>query len=105
MATPEFTSPRKAAQAFTPKLTALIERPLYDTVWEDPDLSSRDRSLVTVAALIATARSEELPAHLGRAIRNGVTRTELSALITHLAFYVGFPAAITASAIASETLG
>jgi 4-carboxymuconolactone decarboxylase len=67
------------------------------------DLSKRDRSLVTVAALIAMGRREELPAHLRRAEEHGVTRAELSALITHLAFYAGFPAAITASAIADAT--
>jgi 4-carboxymuconolactone decarboxylase len=102
---PDFASPREAARAFTPKLSALTESPLYDRVWEDTDLSKRDRSLITVAALVAMGRSDELPAHLHRAIENGVTKTELAAAITHLAFYAGFPAAITASAIASTALG
>jgi 4-carboxymuconolactone decarboxylase len=97
-------SPREATRAFTPKLTALIEDPLYSAVWEDPDLSKRDRSLITVAALIVLHRPEELPAHLRRAVENGVTQTELSAAITHLAFYGGFPCAVTASAIAQATL-
>lgn len=101
----DFTSPRLAARHFTPKITELIEHPLYSTIWEDPDLSKRDRSLITIAALLATRSSDELPVHLKRAIENGVTRTELSAAITHLAFYAGFPAAITASAIANATLG
>ena len=105
MSSIDYTSPREAARAFTPKLSALVESPLYDRVWEGPDLSQRDRSLVTVAALVATASFEELPAHLRRAVENGVTRTELSALITHLAFYAGFPTAITASAIANVTFG
>lgn len=96
--------PRAAARAFTPKLSALVDAPLYSDVWEDSDLSKRDRSLVTVAALIAGGHFAELPAHLRRATDSGVTRPELSALITHIAFYAGFPAAITASAIASETL-
>ena len=96
----DFTSPRKAAQAFTPKLTELIDTPLYGRVWEDPELSKRDRSLITVAALVAMSAFDELPAHLRRAEENGVKRTELSGLITHLAFYAGFPAAISASAIA-----
>jgi len=104
MTAPDFASPRAAAQAFTPKLTALVEDPLFSKVWEDPDLSKRDRSLITVAALVALGRSEELPAHLRRAIDNGVTKVELAAAITHLAFYAGFPAAITASAIASAAL-
>ncbi|HEY0146814.1 MAG: carboxymuconolactone decarboxylase family protein [Methylovirgula sp.] len=101
----EMKSPREAARPFTPKLTALVESPLYDKVWEDPELSKRDRSLVTVASLIALGNTDELPAHLRRAIDNGVTKTELSALITHLAFYVGFPAAITASHTAHKVLG
>jgi 4-carboxymuconolactone decarboxylase len=105
MSSIDFTSPRKAAEAFTPKLTALVEHPLYDQVWADPDLSPRDRSLITVAALIAMHCADELPSHLRRAVDNGVTRTELSALITHLSFYAGFPAAISASAIAQATLG
>ena len=96
---------RLAAKPFTPKLTAFVDDPLYNTVWEDAALSKRDRSLVTVAALVAMVRPDELPAHLRRAIENGLTKQELSAAITHLAFYAGFPAAITASAIAAETLG
>jgi 4-carboxymuconolactone decarboxylase len=104
MAEPDFTSPREAARAFTPKLARFVESPLFDQVWADPDLAPRDRSIATVAALIARGAFEELPAHLRRAESNGVRREELSALITHLAFYVGFPAAITASAIAHQTL-
>jgi 4-carboxymuconolactone decarboxylase len=97
-------SPREMARAFTPKLTQLVENPLYSDVWSDPSLSARDRSIATVAAVIALYRPEELPAQLRRAIDNGVTRDELSALITHIAFYAGFPAAISASAIAARTL-
>jgi 4-carboxymuconolactone decarboxylase len=105
MSKPDFTKPREAAMAFTPKLTALVDDPLYSTVWEDAALSKRDRSLITVAALVAMHRPEELPFHLRRALQNGLTKQELSAAITHLAFYAGFPAAITGSAIAAETLG
>lgn len=105
MAEPDFSSPREAARAFTPKLAKFVESPLFDQVWADADLAPRDRSIATVAALIATGAFEELPAHLRRAEQNGVTKQELSALITHLAFYVGFPRAITASAVAQRTLG
>jgi 4-carboxymuconolactone decarboxylase len=105
MSTIDFSSPREAARAFTPKLTGFVEAPLFSTVWPDTDLAKRDRSLATVAALIAGGHANELPAHLRRAIENGVTKRELSGLITHLAFYVGFPGAITASAIATATLG
>ncbi len=105
MSGPSFASPREAARAFTPRLSEFVETPLFDTVWADPALSKRDRSLVTVAALIALDRPNELAAHLRRAVDNGLSKAELSAAITHLAFYAGFPAAIDASAIASETLG
>jgi Carboxymuconolactone decarboxylase family len=64
----------------------------------------RDRSLITVAALVCLRRIDEFPAHLHRAIGSGVTETELAAAITHLAFYAGFPAAISASAVANRTL-
>jgi 4-carboxymuconolactone decarboxylase len=101
---PDFTNPREAARPFTPKLSALSESPLYDKVWEDSDLSKRDRSLITVAALVCLGRMDEFPAHLHRAIGNGVTETELAAAITHLAFYAGFPAAISASVVANGTL-
>jgi 4-carboxymuconolactone decarboxylase len=99
-----FTNPREAARPFTPKLSALSESPLYDKVWEDSDLSKRDRSLITVAALVCLGRMDEFPAHPHRAIGNGVTETELAAAITRLAFYAGFPAAISASAVANPSL-
>jgi 4-carboxymuconolactone decarboxylase len=100
-----FESPREAARAFTPKLAALVDDVLFPQVWADTALSPRDRSLVTVAALIVGGHHDELPAHLRRAVSNGVTREELAAIITHLAFYAGFPAAISASAAAQSTLG
>ena len=98
-----FSSPREAARAFTPKLAQFVDSTLYPQNWSEPAQSLSDRSLITVAALIAAGRSEELPAHLRRAADNGVTHDELAAAITHLAFYVGFPGAITASAIANAT--
>jgi 4-carboxymuconolactone decarboxylase len=103
MSTPE-PSPQEKAPGFTPRLTELIGNPLYSEVWADPALSPRDRSIATVAALIALHRPEELSFHLLVARDNGVTRDELAALITHIAFYGGFPAAISVSAIAARTL-
>ena len=100
----DYTSPREAARAFTPKLSALVDSPLYDSVWEDPDLSKRDRSLVTLAALIAAYRPEQLESHLTRAIGNGVTREEITEVITHLAFYAGWPAAMSAAQVAYTVL-
>jgi 4-carboxymuconolactone decarboxylase len=97
-------SPREAARRFTPELTDPINDPLYSDVWTDERLSPRDRSIATLAALTALYRPEELPAHLRRGVANGLSVEEISALITHVAFYGGFPAAISASMIAAETL-
>ncbi|AGB21555.1 uncharacterized protein, gamma-carboxymuconolactone decarboxylase subunit like protein [Mycobacterium sp. JS623] len=97
-------SPREAARAFTPELTDLINNPMYSDVWADERLSPRDRSIATLAALTVLYRPEEFPAHLRRARDNGLTNAEISALITHCAFYGGFPAAISASLLAAETL-
>jgi 4-carboxymuconolactone decarboxylase len=97
-------SPRDAARRFTPELTELIDSPLYTQVWNDNRLSARDRSIATLAALTVLYRPDELPAHLRRGIENGLTIDEISALITHVAFYGGFPAAISASMIAADTL-
>jgi 4-carboxymuconolactone decarboxylase len=98
-------SPREAARAFTPTLTDYVEHPLFGEVWADVALSPRERSLVTIAALVVLRAETELAAHLVRAINNGLSKAELSAAITHLAFYAGFPAAISASAQAAATLG
>jgi 4-carboxymuconolactone decarboxylase len=99
----DFTSPRAAARPFTPKLAEFVEYPLYSGVWADTALAPRDRSLITIACLIALNHANELPAHLRRGVENGITEAELSEVITHLAFYAGFPAAITASAYANAT--
>lgn len=79
-----------------PQLAELTDRVLFDGVWQDPALSPRDRSLATVSTLIALGRTEQLPFHLRRALDNGLTQDELAALITHLAFYAGWPAASSA---------
>jgi 4-carboxymuconolactone decarboxylase len=82
MSMPEPSPREMASGGFTPQLAALVENPLYSDVWADPALSQRDRSIATVAALIALYRPEELPAHFRRARDNGVTCDELAALIT-----------------------
>ena len=81
-------------------LTDYTQRVLFGEVWERPGLSKRDRSLITVATLVALYRTNELPFHLKRALDNGVTQDELIELITHLAFYSGWPTAYTALGIA-----
>lgn len=87
-----------------PALADYSDRILFGEVWERPGLSPRDRSLVTVAALIALYRTNELPHHISRALANGVTRDELSEAVTHLAFYAGWPVANSAVPILREAL-
>ncbi|HEX4013357.1 MAG TPA: carboxymuconolactone decarboxylase family protein [Candidatus Cybelea sp.] len=88
-----------------PALAKITDQVLFGDVWERPGLSPRDRSLITVAALIALYRTNELPFHLKRALQNGVTKDELGEVITHLAFYSGWPTASTAIAIARSIFG
>jgi 4-carboxymuconolactone decarboxylase len=85
-----------------PKLVDLTEKVVFGDVWERPELSKRDRSLITCAALVALQRPDQLRGHLDRALTNGVTKEELGELITHLAFYSGWPTAVTAASIAKE---
>jgi len=87
---------------FAPKLVDLTDRVLFGEVWERPELSKRDRSLATVAALIALNRPDQLRFHLGYAVENGVKKEELIEVITHLAFYSGWPSAMSAIMIAKE---
>jgi 4-carboxymuconolactone decarboxylase len=79
-----------------PELVRLTDEVLFGQVWASPGLSQRDRSLVTVAALVSLYRSDQLGSHLRRALDNGLTRDELVQAITHLAFYAGWPCAMTA---------
>jgi len=83
---------------FIPKLGQLRDDVLFGDVWEHPDLSKRDRSLITVAMLAALYRTDEMRGHMQRALDNGVTETELKGLITHVAFYAGWPCAVTLAA-------
>lgn len=85
-----------------PKLVELTDDVLFGDIWERPGLSKRDRSLITVAALVAPYRARELPSQLGRALDNGVSKDELLELITHLAFYAGWPNAMSATLAAKE---
>jgi 4-carboxymuconolactone decarboxylase len=93
---------RKSLGGFAPKLVDLTEDVLFGDVWERPQLSKRDRSLITCAALVATGKTEQMTFHFPRAIENGVTQEELVELITHLAFYAGWPNAFSALPIAKD---
>ena len=87
---------------FAPKLVELSDRVLSGDVWERPELSKRDRSLATVAALIALHRPEQLRFHLGKALENGVKKEELIEVMTDLAFYAGWPNAMSVITVAKE---
>ena len=87
-----------------PKLGELTDKVVFGDVWERKALSKRDRSLVTVSALVALYRPDQLRGHLWRALDNGVKREEIVELITHLAFYCGWPSAGRAALIAKEVL-
>ena len=81
--------------SFAPKLVELTDQVLFGDIWERKELSKRDRSLITVAALVALNRPDQLRFHLGMAVENGVKEQELIEVITHLAFYAGWPAGMT----------
>ena len=99
----EAKEPSRAQQLvgdFAPKLAQLTDDVLFGDVWERAELSKRDRSLVTVAALIANGNTEQLTGHLSRAKQNGLSETELAEVIIHLAFYAGWPRAMSAVKVA-----
>jgi 4-carboxymuconolactone decarboxylase len=96
------TAARRGFGDIAPALAQITDEVLFGEIWERPGLSPRDRSLVTVSSLISLYRVNELPFHLKRALENGVTRDELIETITHLAFYAGWPPAMTALGIARK---
>lgn len=98
----EPTAARNPYADIAPALGEYTNEVLFGDVWKRPGLSPRDRSLVTVAALVALYRTNELPFHLAKALENGVTKDELIELITHLAFYSGWPTANSAVTVARK---
>ncbi|TCC35422.1 carboxymuconolactone decarboxylase family protein [Kribbella speibonae] len=97
---PEPSPAQRAIGDFAPKLVQLTDDVLFGDVWERTDLSPRDRSLITVASLLTSSSFEQLPNHLRRARQNGLTETELKEAIIHLAFYAGWPRAMSAIQVA-----
>jgi 4-carboxymuconolactone decarboxylase len=89
-------------QDVSPKLADLTANVLFGDVWERPGLSKRDRSLITVATLVALYRTDQLRGHIRRALDNGVTKEEISEVITHMAFYSGWPTAANAVQVAKQ---
>jgi 4-carboxymuconolactone decarboxylase len=96
---------RRSIGDIAPKLAELTDDVLFEDVWNRPGLAARDRSLSTVAVLVAGGDAAQLRFHLGRARENGVTETELLEAITHLAFYAGWPKAMTAIGVAKDVFG
>ena len=100
----EPSTAQKLIGDIAPALADLTDRVLFGEVWERPQLSRRDRSLATVAALVAMNRPDQLRFHLRYALENGVKKEELIEVITHLAFYAGWPSAMSAVMVAKEVL-
>lgn len=99
---PNQTRAQQLIGDFAPKLVDLTDNVLFGDVWERPELSQRDRSLVTVASLVTSGSTDQLRCHLARARANGLTETELKETIIHLAFYAGWPKAMSAISVAKE---
>jgi 4-carboxymuconolactone decarboxylase len=99
---PQQTRAQSLMGDIAPQLAELTDDVLFGDVWARPGLSQRDRSLITVSALIAMNRPDQLRSHLARARANGITEAEVAEVITQLAFYAGWPNAITAVGIARE---
>src|SRR5947209_5465750 len=93
---------RDALRSFAPKLVDLTDNVLFGDVWERPGLSKRDRSLITCATLVALNRTEQQVGHFQRALNNGVKKEEMLEMITHLAFYAGWPVAMSAANVAKK---
>ena len=93
---------RTVQQEIAPKMAELSANVLFGDVWERPGLSKRDRSLITVASLIALYRTDQLRGHIRRALDNGVTKEEIGEVITHMAFYSGWPTAANAVQVAKQ---
>ncbi len=96
------TTSRDIMQEVAPKLAELSSDVLFGDVWERPQLSKRDRSLIVVAVLTALYRTDQLRGHIGRALDNGVTKDEIAEVITQMAFYAGWPTAANAVRVAKE---
>jgi 4-carboxymuconolactone decarboxylase len=96
---------RRSLGDLAPKLGELTDEVLFGDVWQRPELTPRERSLITVSALVALNRIEQLPFHLRRAHDNGIDRDTLAELMTHLAFYAGWPCAVSALTVLRHVEG
>ena len=98
--TKEASDVQKMIGDIAPKMAELTDGILFGDIWKREELSPRDRSLITVAALISGGNTQQLPFHLNKARENGISEAELIGVITHLAFYVGWPKAMSAFMVA-----
>jgi 4-carboxymuconolactone decarboxylase len=98
------SSSKEKIRTVAPKLFELIERTVYGDLWQREELSRRDRSLITLAALIGMRQTDQMRSHFEKALDNGITVEEISEMITHLSIYAGFPAAISAALVAKPLL-
>jgi 4-carboxymuconolactone decarboxylase len=99
---PEQTPAQRAVGDIAPKLAELTDTVLFGDVWERPQLPKRDRSLITVASLVTSGSTEQLVGHLRLAKQNGLTEDELVEALVHLAFYAGWPKAMSALQVAKR---
>ena len=88
----------------TPSLVQYTTDVLFRDLWLRPDLAPRDRSLVTVSALVATGQVAQITYHLNRAMDNGLTREEAGEVLGHLAFYAGWPNAFSAAPVVKDVI-
>jgi 4-carboxymuconolactone decarboxylase len=96
---------REKVRNFVPKLAEISEQVVYGDMWQRPGLTRRERSLITLAALLAMGHEKQFRNHVTRGIDNGVTEEEIGEMITHLALYAGIPASMTAALAATDVLG
>ena len=94
------SSSKNRVRPVVPKLAEIIDDLIYGDIWDRPGLTKRERSLITIAALVGMRQTDQLRSHMEKALDNGATAEELSELLTHLAFYAGFPASLSASLVA-----
>lgn len=101
----EPTNARKSFGDIAPHLAEITDKVLFGDVWENKALSPRDRSLVTITCLMAMYRTNEMPFHIKKALENGVTKDEIVETVTQIAFYAGWPPAMTALPIIKKVFG